>query len=139
NMVSVIQYDPNRPVQTSWTSAQGDWLTATNWSNGAPRPQDTAFVDNGGTASVTAGLGAATNLTIGLNATGAVVQTAGNLSIGQALTFGQNAGAAGYFQLDGPGRLSEGQLFLGTGGGFGHFVQKGGTNTIRDYFVMAEP
>lgn len=137
SMVSVIQYDPNKPVQTFWSNAQGDWLAATNWSNGVPRSQDSAFIDNNGTASLAAELGTAANLTIGLNATGALVQTAGNLSVSQILTLGQNTGSSGYYQLDVPGQLSEGQLILGLGGGAGHFVQNGGTNSIKQYLETA--
>jgi hypothetical protein len=134
NLISVIQYDPNKPVQTFWNGGQGDWLVSSNWSNGVPRPQDTAGIDTG-TAWVNSGLATATNLTIGLSSTGAVLQTTGSLSIAQSLTLGQNNGSSGSFELDGPGQLSVGQLFLGSVGE-GHLVQNGGTHLIKGYFQM---
>jgi hypothetical protein len=136
NTITVIQYDPNRPVQTAWAITNGDWQVLTNWSNGIPRPQDTAMIDNGGTAQLIAGVGTATNLTIGLNSTGAVAQTGGDLTIGRTLSLGQNAGSAGVYELDGTGRLFAGQVMLGSVGA-GHFVQRGGTVQLTNYLNMA--
>ncbi|MBU6402664.1 MAG: hypothetical protein KGS61_20275, partial [Verrucomicrobia bacterium] len=134
--ITVTNYNPNAAIRTAWIGGTGDWLAAANWSNGVPRAQDTAWIDDGGTAQLAVGSGAATNLTIGLNATGAVVQTTGNLTVEQSLMLGENSGSSGFYELDGPGQLTSAQLFLG-GAGSGNFVQRGGTNLITIDLIMA--
>ena len=133
--ITVINYNPNAPIQTAWVGGDGPWQTATNWSKGIPRAQDTASIDDGGTAQLFSGLGAATNLAIGLDATGSVVQTGGSLTVEKSLMMAENSGSSAYYELDG-GALSSYQLFLGAAGA-GRFVQRGGTNVAKNNLSMS--
>lgn len=46
-----LQYETDMPH--SWITASGDWSTNGNWDVGVPRSGDTAYITNGGTATIT--------------------------------------------------------------------------------------
>ena len=127
--VSFTVIDPAASVQEFWLAAAGDWLSPTNWSKGVPRPQDNAYIDNGGVALLSSDGGAASNLVVGSSATGQVFQTTASLMVGQSVTLGELQGSAGTFELDGSGRLTAASIFVGLAGS-GRFAQSGGTNAL---------
>jgi autotransporter-associated beta strand protein len=136
-----------------WNVASGDWSTAANWQTGIePTSSDTAYIQNGGTATITQTgercrylyLGATDTGTIemiggsltissgsyvGDSGTGTFTQTGGTNSISSRLYIGNDSGSTGIYNLSGAGKLSAGVEYIGYSG-MGTFTQTGGTNTI---------
>jgi hypothetical protein len=55
-----------RAQTTNWINVgQGDWFTATDWSNGVPNLSSTATIATAGTAQITGSTAQAADLTIG--------------------------------------------------------------------------
>ena len=67
---------------------------------------------------------------VGNGGTGTFTQTGGNISIGNALYLGNNAGDSGTYNLSGTGQLSAPNEYLGYSG-TGTFTQPGGTNSFN--------
>jgi hypothetical protein len=146
----------------SWNVASGDWSTATNWKTGVePTSSDTAYITNGGTATITQSgevckylyLGSTTN-------TGTVQMTDGSLTAGENLiiygkgTFNQSGGTVncpsgynpsdlivgcdyygnGTYNLSGTGNLISYDECVGSGG-IGTFNHTGGTNTVQNLSI----
>jgi hypothetical protein len=86
-------------ADTSWVlpaGQSGDWSVAANWSNGVPTPADTAFINNGGTASITETGEVCANLYAGYYNQATVIQSAGSLVLGWLMP--GNGGALTYIR-----------------------------------------
>ena len=92
-------------------AAAGDWFVPTNWTDGLPTRDDSAYVDNGGTVQIAAGLAQA-----------------------RKLFLGHAAGASGTIELSG-GRVQSHWQYIGSDA-TSHFIQTGGINTINYHFSL---
>jgi hypothetical protein len=144
-----------KAADNDWNVAAGDW-SDTNpipWTLGAePSSSDKAYVQNGGTVSITQDgeqcsylyVGAANSGTIkmtggslsvsnfsyiGSSGTGTFEQSGGDNSILQTLSLGRFSGASGTYKLSGTGILSSVDEYIGASG-TGTFSQDGGTNSV---------
>jgi fibronectin-binding autotransporter adhesin len=153
SFITVIAAPPAR-ADSVWNVSAGNWSVATNWSGGQPTSDSTAYIVNGGTATVSTTNAVCGTLSLGgsaasgtvlmsgssLNATqvenvgdsgkGTFTQSNGTNSIGVFLTIGNNAGSSGAYNLSG-GLLSALNEIVGFSG-VGIFTQTGGTNQIAD-------
>ena len=134
-----------------WSVTSGDWSVASNWGGTVPTSGRTAYINNGGTASI-AYTGAVCsylylgnsatdtgtiNLTtgrldtstedVGLSGKGAFTQSGGT-HISDMLTLGMRSGSTGNYELSGE-QLSANQEIVGYSG-TGTFTQSGGSNTV---------
>ncbi len=98
--------------QCFWNVQAGDWSNPAYWSGGAvPGPFDDAYIDNGGTATITQTGESCWGLAVGDTAQGGTIQmTTGSLNV---------TGAAGY--LGSNAYIGYGSANTGT------FTQSGGT------------
>jgi hypothetical protein len=152
------------PTNNSWQISSGSWNTATNWSLGVPTASSTSslnlsttgnvYINNGGTTTISSGLAACDQLTLGawtsitgggfgiismtggsLNVTyneyvgygtsGVFNQSGGNHTIGTALWIGNSYNS--YYNLTG-GYLSTPTEYISSNG-TATFVQTAGTNS----------
>lgn len=118
--------------QTYWQHAPatpGDWWNLANWTAGLPAHEvgDSAYVDNGGTASIASGAAEAGWLYLGAGNDGTVTQSGGTHSVGYFLILGQYADSTGQYDLSG-GELSALAQVIGDAG-TGQFLQTSGVNT----------
>ncbi len=107
----VLAAAPLRAANYSWSASSGNWSIATNWGGTVPTINDSGFVVNGGTATVST-LGTAYN-SLDIDGGSTLQMLSGNM---QAGTFVQNGGA----------------LYVGNAS-TGNFVQSGGTVQIYQY------
>ena len=151
-------------ASVSWVLApglSGDWQTASNWSSlSVPGSGDIAYVDNGGTVTVSGSTQTCGNLTLGdTNGSGNVQMTGGSLAGGTdfvgasgAGSFAQTGGTAGagYLWLgygsgsSGTYNLSGGSLLVsysivGGASAIGSFTQSGGTATAGNLYLGGFP
>jgi autotransporter-associated beta strand protein len=141
-------------ADNSWNVASGDWSDTSPcpWSLGVePTSSDTAYITNGGTATISQSdetckflrIGGANTGTVEMNGgsltaretvgdtgTGTFIQTAGTNTTPD-LYLGRHTSGKGVYQLSGSGQLiaSDGEL-MGNGG-TGSFIQTGGINKCR--------
>jgi hypothetical protein len=133
----------------------GDWWTSGNWTGGIPFSGDTAYICNGGTATITSSSGCNTLLLgttagsgtvlmsagtfgaigeeIGYSGVGHFVQTGGTNSKGSlssTLILGYNTASSGTYDLSGTGVLAPSDEYVGLYG-TGTILQSGGTNTVN--------
>jgi len=92
---------------------------------------------NGGTLNM---IGANKNITVdslyvGGYANGSHSQTAGTVTVNNALVLGSNSGAQGAYSLGGGGALSANSEYIGTSG-TGAFNQTGGTNSVQNTLYL---
>jgi len=136
----------------TWSVSSGNWSDAVNWGGTEPTSSDSAYIQNGGTATVIQTgetckylyLGAANSGTIemtsgslnvsnysyvGYSGTGTFTQSGGTNSISSYLYLGYNSGASGTYNLNGSGLLSAQYEYIGSSG-TGTFEQTDGTNSI---------
>jgi autotransporter-associated beta strand protein len=137
-----------------WKVPAGYWSYAPNWGGHEPRSSDSAYINNGGTATInqtgevcfylsldpgivnmTAG-----NLTcslsegIGSNINGTFNQTGGaNGTYG--LVVGNSSGASGKYNLSGTGNLTAGSEYIGNYG-TGTFNHNAGNNSITSNLYL---
>jgi lipopolysaccharide export system protein LptA len=158
---------PALAMDTFWDVAgPSDWSTGGNWNNGEPSAADNAFVNNGGTATISAagevalaldvaanggetgfvsmtggGLAISGVEAIGRKGVGTFTQSAGTHTIGSTLHLGKDlAAASGTYNLSGTGSLdTTGNVALGEFG-TGTFNQSGGTHTVSgsDFFFGSQ-
>ncbi len=149
-----------RAATYSWQASSGDWSSSVNWSGSiVPTSSDTAYVANGGAASITQSGETCTTLLLGgslggsvqmfagglsanvvctgSNGTGAFVQTGGSSAIASNLFLGCAGSDSGSYSLAGGSQLTVavpngfgGTQYVGYSG-VGSFVQTGGTNTTN--------
>jgi autotransporter-associated beta strand protein len=145
-------------ANVSWNvpaGQSGNWSTGTNWTGGAPTSSSTAYIVNGGTATVTAlnatcgtlslgssagsgavqmttgSLSAVNNEYIGDSGTGNFTQSGGSNSVPSSvggLYLGNSPGGGGTYNLSGNGWLSVTYSEYVGLSGTGAFTQTGGTN-----------
>jgi hypothetical protein len=153
----------------SWQGGVGDWFSVSNWldqNNGlnqVPGSSDNAYIDNGGTAQISYGSGAADNLNVdfgsgcvlsgigslsvggtgyvGYSGTGTFTQSGGTASFsgsdsnGNSLSVGDQTGSQGVYNLS-SGNLNAAANETVGNNGSGTFIQTGGTNTVSDYLDL---
>src|SRR3972149_3600340 len=145
-----------------WNAASGDWSDTDPcpWSLGTePTASDNAYINNGGTASVTQSaewcsslylggddtggiemidgtLSTSFSAFIGYTGTGTFTQTGGTNSI-STLVLGNISGSSGSYELSGTGQLSANTEYIGNlGTATKTFTQTGGTNTISSTLYL---
>jgi autotransporter-associated beta strand protein len=154
-------------ADNSWNVISGDWSDTSPcpWSLGTePTSSDNAYIQNGGTATITQTGEACSYLYLGATVSGnsgTIEITGGNLSIGYSEylgntgtgTFTQSGGtniissslylanrygSTGTYNLSGTGYLSARYEYLGYYGSkcTGTFTQNGGTNKITTYLFI---
>ncbi|MCK4343395.1 MAG: hypothetical protein KAY37_16910 [Phycisphaerae bacterium] len=140
-------------ISTYWQAGIGNWSTAANWDNGEPIAGDYAYINNGGTAQITAHGEICDFLWLGRNAgdSGTVQMTSGSLSVSfyedigyhgtgtfnhaggtnslAILRLGYESDGNGIYELSNSGSLSAWHEHIGDSG-TGRFTQTGGTNAI---------
>ena len=138
----------------TWIATTGDWSDASNWGGTEPTSSDYAYINNGGTVTITQtgekclelylGNNAADSGTIqitngslsvgyfeyiGYSGTGTFTQTGGVNTLSSTLNLGYDTGSTGIYNLIGKGELSTVAEYIGYSGN-GTFTQTGGTNSI---------
>ncbi len=154
-----------RAANYSWNTSLGGWNAAANWnpSTAVPGAADTAFIANGGTATVASGVTASCEqLVMGgpLNSGTVLLSSGGSLGVGADAEYvgyaasglfnqtggtnnasasfvavGYNAGVSGSYSLSGGGYLTAPNEYLGAAGS-GAFTQSGGTNSVTNSFNL---
>ena len=147
---------------TSWVFSPdqlGDWSVASNWDGGVPTSNIDAYIDNGGTATISelgaacfglivgdsrgsgtiqvtaGGLAVAGAAYVGTSGTGAFTQTGGSTSIHSHLYLGYDATGSGTYSLGGDGTLAlDSSEYVGYSG-TGAFSQSGGSNSLEYLYV----
>ena len=115
-----------------WQPASGDWADGANWAPaGMPTSVDTAYIDNGGTATITTDV-EADNAHVGYSAKGTVAQTGGILSVDSSLYLGRNFGSTGIYELQ-AGELTVTDFEYVGYSGKGTFTQTGGTHRLENF------
>jgi hypothetical protein len=142
-----------RAVDFNWNgTVDSDWLTPGNWTPAGPPSGgggNNAFVNNGGTATISADIPQVQDVLIGRGAggMGTVNQTAGNAT-NVGWTFIGTDGGTGTYNLSGPGNtlgsgsLTTGRIYLGgvrdAGGGTGSMtVNTTGSITLTEDFSVS--
>jgi hypothetical protein len=142
-----------RAIDFNWTGAvDSDWLTAGNWTPAGPPSGgggNNAFVNNGGTATISADIPQVQDHFIGRGAggVGTVNQTAGNAT-NVGWTFVGTDGGTGTYNLTGvggtlgSGSLTTGRLYVGgvrdLGGGTGTMtINTTGAITLSSDFAIS--
>ena len=148
----------------TWSVTSGGWSVASNWGGTEPTSGGTAYINNGGTASITASgetcgylyLGQAAGNTgsvsmtsgdistgaeyVGYSGTGFFNQSGGSNNISSCLCLGYEVGSTGIYTLSG-GQLSAPSSsyryseYVGYFGK-GFFTQTGGTHTIASSLCL---
>ena len=112
-----------------WQTSAGDWSNASFWGGTGPTSNDTAYIDNGGTASVSLGGTTAQYLYLG----DAVGSGAVNMAGGSLAASEEDVGCSGTgsFTQSGGANTVAGCLYLGTNStGNGTYNLNGGTLTL---------
>ena len=99
--------------QTFWVDGTGDWFNPANWSGGVPNSNVIALINNGGTAQITSGGAAASELELGVGD-----QDVGTLS----------ASGAGSLQ-------DEGSVYVGRSGTGTLSITKGGVISSTRFII----
>jgi probable HAF family extracellular repeat protein len=133
--VSVTVINPANPVETAWKAGTASWIDPGNWSNRVPLGQDTAVVDNGGTAEIRADSAQMRRLRVGRNLTGRVAVTTGQLMVAEEMILGDSAGSSGSLILSSSGEVFAAVLGLGNQG-TGRVVQTGGKIRVDDLWMV---
>jgi len=92
-------------VSTYWQAGTANWSGTNVWNNGEPTLDDDAYINNGGTAQV----------------------TAGNTEYANDLFLGRNSGQSGHVQMTGGALYTKYDQYIGYEGS-GSFTQSGGEN-----------
>jgi hypothetical protein len=134
--LTVLAAAPGVALDTYWVHDPGTpaaWEDPLNWDNGVPASVDNAYIDNDGAALIYNGA-AASQLRLGRNASGTVIQEGGTTTL-YSLDLGSLTGSTGIYYLN-AGELAgtSGALeseMVGSSGN-GEFNQAGGANTVRN-------
>ncbi|MFH1549477.1 MAG: hypothetical protein ABIH04_02850 [Planctomycetota bacterium] len=119
--------NPASADSTNWTGLTGSWHDPLNWDNGVPTLDDYPYIDNGGTAQISADA-ESDCLYTGYLASGVIEQSAGIYS-NNGVRLGSESGSSGTYNLS-AGELSVGSyVYIGCKG-TGEFNQTGGIHTI---------
>ena len=128
----------------TWAVAAGDWSVATNWGGTLPTSHDTAYIVNGGTATITKAGAVCYTLWDGIP-TGdgnCLLSGSGVLTTSDCICWGSFSQAGGTdfasyladygtYTLSGTGVLDTGEVDVGAGTTVvGLFQQSGGTNNV---------
>ncbi len=168
--LGLLAVSPAYAMDYHWIGGSGDWSDPLNWNPGVPSGSDPMIyltqsdavnrtvnltgashvkgvlvVDATGTGTMTLSGGGGlivNDIRIGLNGTGTVNQTGGDVVAGLALgpgslTLGQNAGSRGTYNLSG-GTTTTQTLTVG-GQGTGVFNQTGGDVLVQDAGLRVGP
>ena len=144
-----------------WRVSSGDWSDVVNWGGIAPTSGNVAYIQNGGTATITQTgeqcyslfLGNTENsgtiqmtggsLSVsyisyyGFSGMGTFTQTGGINSISSNLYLGCLSGSSGTYDLGSTGQLNASSECLGIMG-TGTFMQTGGTNSIINDLLLGD-
>jgi T5SS/PEP-CTERM-associated repeat protein len=151
--------------QTVWVDGTGDWFNPLNWSAGVPNSGTIAQINNGGTAEITLGGAAASQVELGIAAgdagtlstsgsgslqdegamyvgeqgTGTLSITAGASISSSLFALGQSPGSSGTATVSGPGSTWTNSVFCFVGSdGMGTLnISNGGSVTASDTGVGA--
>ena len=150
---------PLRAANYTWVVPSGDWSIASNWGGTLPTGSGTAYVVNGGTASVSqigevcnilslgssagsgtvqmtgGGLSVTFFENVGDSGTGAFMQSGGTNSINNGLYVGNAAGSSGTYSLSGSSLLWAPGEYVGNSG-TGTFTQSDGVNTCSNTLTL---
>ena len=148
-----------RGATYSWTlpaNQAGDWSVASNWTGALPTSSDSAYIANGGKATITlpgatcsqlflggqggsgsiqmtGGLLKSSSQCLGNGDYGSFAQSGGTNQIGSSLYVGYQS--IGSYSLNGNASLSASNSYVGSSLGQGTFNQSGGTHTVTSLYV----
>jgi len=123
--------------ETYWAGNGGDWFNPANWRYDVPASNYTAYIDNGGMATMSYGSSTFEGrLYVGNTTSGRIYQTGGALAPGET-RIGNDFTGIGIYSLSGSGILNTGNFIVGYVG-VGTFNQSGGTNNNTWLFVGNE-
>jgi hypothetical protein len=139
--------------QIDWNAGTGSWFTAANWQDTTagdqqvPTSADNVFIENGGTAQISAGSAAGMNLTVDASSASllsgsltiamtetigdtaaAIFTQSGGTNAAVILYLGTTLGSTGTYVLSGTGLLSVDSVEYLDQGGAAFFNQNGGSN-----------
>ncbi len=141
-----------------WNASSGNWSTPAYWGGTEPTSADTAYINNGGTATITqsgevckyillgytpsdsgtvqmdSGDLSEAYAYIGYTGIGTFTQSAGNNTVANILYLGNNSGSYGSYNLNG-GWVNSSSTVIG-GYGTGTFTQNTGTHTISTILIL---
>ncbi len=151
---SLLNIDVANAQSSTWQVQSGDWSAAGSWNGGVPTSNSTAYINNGGTASITqsgnvcylldigysgtassgtiamtGGALSATGELIGDYGTGSFTQSGGNHSVSGNVTVASASNSIGTYTLQG-GTLTVSGWETVAATGTGTFAQSGGTHSI---------
>jgi T5SS/PEP-CTERM-associated repeat protein len=135
--VQVTGINPLMAQSTRWLGTTNVWTNGVHWSAGIPRPQDSAWIEDGGDVVLPAVTGTASNLWVGATSRGRLVVDGGALNAGRLMIIGESAGSTGSMVLRGAGSVTTPSLFVGLGGS-ATFEQEGGTVTAAEFGVRPD-
>jgi hypothetical protein len=113
SLTTVLLFSSSTVTQAAsyfWSVSSGNWSTASNWGGAEPTSSDDAYIQNGGTATITKPDEQCSNLYLGAAKSGTVKMSTGSLTV-------------------------SGISYIGYSG-TGTFTQTGGTNTISSYLYI---
>lgn len=130
-----VHGDTDVEPEVLWTAGSTSWFTSGAWSPNAPTATDDAAVNNGGTVLISADTAVADTLYLGYDKGdgsggngSAVISGHGHLQLEGVILLGSGDGLSGSCTVSENGYLCADHVLLGTsGGGYGTFVQTGGT------------
>ncbi|MFH1550534.1 MAG: PEP-CTERM sorting domain-containing protein [Planctomycetota bacterium] len=132
-LFSLLAAPQSHADSTWWTGTTGSWHDPLNWDNGIPTSGDSAYIDNSGTAQISADADSS-RLYAGYYNSGAAEQTGGTHTVGNNLFLGYSSGSSGAYSL------SAGDLYASSEDigyyGTGEFNQTGGINTNSSYLYI---
>ena len=124
-------------VAWTGTGTAGTWTTDTNWSSGAlPTSSDSVFLNNGASANLPSGSGAAGTLYIGDSGTGLLNVDGGNLTCSNGVsTIGNGDGSIGTANIGSGTWVNSGDLWVGSNSGTGTLNISGGAVTNQTCYI----
>ncbi|MFH1550422.1 MAG: PEP-CTERM sorting domain-containing protein [Planctomycetota bacterium] len=127
-LFSLLAASQSHAYATWWTGTTGDWHDPLNWDNGIPGSSDWAYIDNGGTAQISADA-ESDYLHAGYINSGVVEQAGGTNTVSSYLYLAYSSGSSGTYNLSGTAQLSVFRGYIGRSG-TGEFNQTGGTHAV---------
>ena len=118
-----------------WRGTSGDWSDATCWGGTAPTSSDMAYINNGGTASVSSTGGTCNYLYLGNAAgeSGAIAMTSGTLTMSKYEYIGYS-GVGTFSQSGGVNFNPSGNIYLGYNAGSSGTYNLGGTAVLTSSY-----
>jgi len=128
------------PSVINWTATNGNWTSATNWSNSInPLSNSTVAINNGGTANISTNAGTIANLIVGTNSTNnsLVISNGGSLNVTSNTIVGQGTNASNNsLTINGGSLTNGGNLIVGSNGASNSMLISGGGSAVASNTII---